>query len=144
MLLYNLGYTQQTFNYEGILIVKKNNVPLNFKLHLKEKKGVVNGFSITNIGTENETKSEVTGIYFKRDKSFQLKEEQILYTNSEAPLNSFCYLTMHLKFKGMMRKKRLEGTFIGNFLDGTECARGKIILIEQNKIKKIEKKYRKN
>ena len=43
----------------------------------------------------------------------------------------------------MMRKKRLEGTFIGNFLDGTECAQGKIILIEQNKIKKIEKKIQK-
>ena len=56
---------------------------------------------------------------------------------------------MNLAFKGMFTSKRLEVTFIGNFLDSTECARGTIILMETKKLKKkiekvkkkIEKKY---
>tara|TARA_B100001250_G_scaffold181543_1_gene156220 strand:+ start:8462 stop:9154 length:693 start_codon:yes stop_codon:yes gene_type:complete len=112
----------------------------------------VNGFSITNIGTKDETKSKITGLYFKSDKSFQLLETQILSTNSDAPINTFCYINMHLSFKGKLGKKRLEGTFIGNFLDSTECARGNIILMEEAKInkkmkrvkKKIAKRYSEN
>ncbi|MBT6650451.1 MAG: hypothetical protein HOB54_03670, partial [Flavobacteriales bacterium] len=47
---------------------------------------------------------------------------------------------MNLAFKGKFGSKRLEGTFIGNFLDSTQCASGKIILMEEKKlIKKIEK-----
>jgi hypothetical protein len=47
---------------------------------------------------------------------------------------------MNLSFKGKFGIKRLEGTFIGNFLDSTQCASGKIILMEEKKlIKKIEK-----
>ena len=47
---------------------------------------------------------------------------------------------MTLSFKGRFSSKRLEGNFTGNFLDSTECASGKIILMEK---KKIEKKIAK-
>jgi hypothetical protein len=140
--------SQNTSNYLGTLILS-NNTPISFKLELIEKKGVVNGFSITNIGTKDETKSEITGLYFKTDNSFQLQETQILSTKSEAPLNTFCYINMNLSFKGKFGTKRLEGTFIGKFSNDTECARGKVILMEEEKLKKkidkiekkIEKKY---
>ena len=148
LLFGNLGFSQNSINYLGTLILS-NNTPISFQLKLNEHNGNVNGTSITNIGTENETKSEITGLYFKSDKSFQLQETQILYTKSEAPLNTFCYINMNLSFKGMFGSKRLEGTFTGNFLDSTECASGKIILMEEKKLKKkiekvkkkIEKKY---
>ena len=139
--------SQNTSNYLGTLILS-NNTPISFKLELTEKKGVVNGFSITNIGTKDETKSEITGLYFKSDNSFQLQETQILSTKSEAPLNTFCYINMNLSFKGKFGTKRLEGTFIGKFSNDTECARGKVILMEEEKLKKkiekIEKKIEKN
>ena len=139
--------SQNTSNYLGTLILS-NNTPISFKLELTEKKGVVNGFSITNIGTKDETKSEITGLYFKTDNSFQLQETQILSTKSEAPLNTFCYINMNLSFKGKFGTKRLEGTFIGKFSNDTECARGKVILMEEEKLKKkidkIEKKIEKN
>ena len=139
--------SQNTSNYLGTLILS-NNTPISFKLELTEKKGVVNGFSITNIGTKDETKSEISGLYFKTDNSFQLQETQILSTKSEAPLNTFCYINMNLSFKGKFGTKRLEGTFIGKFSNDTECARGKVILMEEEKLKKkidkIEKKIEKN
>jgi len=135
----HLNAQTQSFSYLGTLILS-NNTPISFSLNLQEQNGIINGYSITNINTPDETKSEISGLYFKKDKSFQLQETQILQTNSEAPLNTFCYINMNLSFKGKFGTKRLEGTFIGNFLDSTQCASGKIILMEEKKlIKKIEK-----
>mgnify|MGYP006107409615 CR=1 FL=1 len=144
----NIVFCQNTFSYLGSLILS-NNTPISFSLELIEEKGIVNGYSITNIGLEAETKSEITGLYFKSDKSFQLQETQIIYTNSEAPLNTFCNINMSLSFKGIFVSKRLEGHFKGVLIDSTECASGKIILVEKKKLekrikkikKKIEKKY---
>ena len=141
-------YSQNTFSYSGTLILA-NKTLIIFSLELQEDNGIVNGYSITNINTPDETKSEISGLYFKKDKSFQLQENQILQTKSEAALNTFCYISMNLRFKGKFGTKRLEGTFTGNFLDSIECASGKIILIEKNKLenkiekikKKVEKKY---
>jgi len=128
-------------------IVPENNIPMSFSLDLIEKNGIVSGYSITNHGTKDETKSEIQGVYFKDDKSFQLQETQIIYTKSEAPINSFCYIRMNLKLKNRFTKKQLEGNFSGNFLDSIECAKGKILLAEKSiiekKIKKIEKKIEK-
>ena len=128
-------------------IVPENNIPMSFSLDLIEKNGVVSGYSITNHGTKDETKSEIQGVYFKDDKGFQLQETQIIYTKSEAPINSFCYIRMNLKLKNRFTKKQLEGNFSGNFLDSSECAKGKILLAEKSiiekKIKKIEKKIEK-
>ena len=139
IILSTFAYSQNTFSYLGTLILS-NNTPISFSLELQEDNGTVNGYSITNINTPDETKSEISGLYFKKDKSFQLQETQILQTNSEAPLNTFCYINMNLSLKGKFGTKRLEGTFIGNFLDSTQCASGKIILMEEEKlIKRIEK-----
>ena len=134
LLIGSITFSQNNFNFLGTLILS-NNTAISFQLELIEKKGLVNGFSITNIGTKDETKSEITGLYFKTDRSFQLQETQILQTVSEAPLNAFCYINMNLSFKGAFGSKRLEGTFTGNFLDSTECASGKIILMEEKKMK---------
>ena len=135
------SYSQNTFNYLGTLVLA-NNTPISFSLELEEDNGIVNGYSITNINTPDETKSEISGLYFKKDKSFQLQETQILQTKSEAALNTFCYISMNLSFKGKFGTKRLEGSFTGNFLDSIECARGKIILIERTKLEKKIKKIK--
>ena len=133
--------------YFGTIILE-NNAPMSFSLDLIEKNGLVSGYSITNHNNENETKSEIQGVYIKEDKSFQLQETQIIYTVSEAPLNSFCYIRMNLNLKNRFTKKRLEGVFSGNFLDSIECAKGRVMLIEKSivekKIKKIEKKIEKH
>ena len=141
-------YSQNTFSYLGTLILT-NNTHISFSLELQEDNGIVNGYSITNINTPEETKSEISGLYFKKHKSFQLQETQILQTKSESALNTFCYINMSLKLKGKFGSKRLQGTFTGNFLDSIGCANGKIILMEKTKLddkiekikKKLEKKY---
>jgi len=139
LISFKINAQEAKFNYLGTLLLS-NNTSISFSLNLIEENGIVNGYSLTNIGLKDETKSEISGLYFKNDKSFQLHETQILSTNSEAPLNTFCYINMNLSFKGKFGNKRLEGTFTGSFLDNTECANGKIILIEK---KKLEKKITK-
>jgi len=141
-ILSNFSYSQNTFSYLGTLLLG-NNTPISFSMEFQEKNGIVSGYSVTNINTPDETKSEISGLYFKNDKSFQLQETQILSTQSEAALNTFCYINMTLSLKGKFGGKRLEGTFTGNFLDSTECASGKIVLMEKTKLEKIKKKIEK-
>ena len=145
--LFQFSYAQPTdFNYLGTLILPNNQV-ISFSIHFNEQNGVVNGYSLTNIGNPDETKSDISGVYFKKDKSFHLLETQILSTNSEADLSTFCFINANLSFKGRYSNKRLEGEFFGLFLNNDTCAEGKILLLEkeivEKKIKKAKKKIEK-
>ena len=105
---------ESQYNYLGTLLLP-NNSTISFSIHFNEENGVVNGYSLTNIGNPDETKSDISGMYFKKDKSFQLQETQILSTSSEADLSTFCFIQTTLSFKGKFGSKRLEGDFVGLF-----------------------------
>lgn len=145
LLLTQLIYGQ-TNNYKFIgTIISEKFPPISFKLEFNEKDGLVNGYSITNINSKDQTKSTVQGIYLKKSKIFQINETQMISTSSESPINSFCYLNMTLELKKKLNKKLLTGTFIGNFLDSSSCAKGKIIMMEEEVLnKKIQKIKEKN
>ena len=130
-----------SLNYIGILTT--NNQIINFNIVFVEENGIISGYSITNKGLKDETKSIISGVYYRKNKTYQIQETKILYTKSEEDLNSFCYINMNLKTKGRFGKKRLEGEFEGNFLDSTQCASGKIAMVEKKKIEKKVKKINK-
>ncbi len=129
-------------NYLGSLILS-NNSSISFSIHFNEQNGVVNGYSLTNIGNPDETKSDISGVYFKKDKSFQLQETQILSTSSESDLSTFCFINANLSIKGKLANKRLEGEFFGLFPNNDTCAEGKILLMEKQKVEKKIKKVKK-
>ncbi|MBT6815231.1 MAG: hypothetical protein HOA49_02365 [Flavobacteriales bacterium] len=132
-------FSQKTERYSGIITLE-NGTPLMFEMEFIEDKGMVNGFSITGKGTPDETKSDVSGIFNKNTKTYKLKETQVLSTNSEANLNTFCYINMEITEKGKLSLKRYEGKFTGYFTNGDTCASGNIILMEKEKLeKKVEK-----
>jgi len=132
-------FSQKTEKYSGIITLE-NGTPLMFEMEFIEDKGMVNGFSITGKGTPDETKSDVSGIFNKNTKTYKLKETQVLSTNSEADLNTFCYINMEITEKGKLSLKRYEGNFTGYFINGDTCASGNIILMEKEKLeKKVEK-----
>ena len=137
---------QKTEQYSGVLTLANGNVLL-FEIEIIEDKGIVNGFSITGKGTSDETKSDLSGIFNKNTKTYKLKETQVLSTNSEADLNTFCYINMEIREVGKLSLKRYEGEFVGLLTNGKECAKGKIILIEseklEKKIAKVNKKVNK-
>jgi hypothetical protein len=133
---------ESQYNYLGTLLLP-NNSTISFSIHFNEENGVVNGYSLTNIGNPHETKSDISGMYFKKEKSFQLQETQILSTSSEADLSTFCFIHANLSFKGRFAKKRLEGEFVGLFSNNDTCASGKILLMEKEKLEKKIKKVKK-
>ena len=133
---------ESQYNYLGTLLLP-NNSTISFSIHFNEENGVVNGYSLTNIGNPDETKSDISGMYFKKDKSFQLQETQILSTSSEADLGTFCFIHANLSFKGGLGNKRLEGEFVGLFANNDTCASGKILLMEKEKLEKKIKKVKK-
>jgi len=132
-------FSQKTEKYSGIITLE-NGTPLIFEMEFIQDKGMVNGFSITGKGTPDETKSDLSGIFNKNTKTYKLKETQVLSTNSEADLNTFCYINMEITEKGKLSLKRYEGKFTGYFTNGDTCASGNIILMEKEKLeKKVEK-----
>ena len=128
--------------YSGIITLD-DGTPLLFEIDIKEKNGIVNWTSITGKGTPDETISDITGTYNKKNKSYTLRETQVISTNSEAELNSFCYIHMNIKQIGNVLSSRIEGEFIGYFSDGQECANGSVLLIKKEKLEKIKKKINK-
>ncbi|MGY8988270.1 MAG: hypothetical protein ACKVG7_06905, partial [Flavobacteriales bacterium] len=64
IILNTFTYSQNTFSYLGTLLLS-NNTPIRFSMELQEENGIVNGYSITNINAPDETKSEISGLYFK-------------------------------------------------------------------------------
>ena len=142
LLVYSLN-AQENFgyNYLGSLVLP-NNTLISFSIHFNEEDGVVDGYSLTNINTPDETKSDLSGIYFKGDKSFQLQETQILSTSSEADLSTFCFIHTNISLKGRLGTKRLEGNFVGLFTNNDTCASGRVLLLEQEKLKKKIKRVK--
>ena len=49
-------------------------IPIFYEINLTQEKGIVNGFSITDKGSKNETKSDISGIYNRNTKTYKLKE----------------------------------------------------------------------
>ena len=132
----------QEKSFSGIISVKNGN-PIAYEINIFEEKGIVNGFSITDKGGKNETKSDISGIFNRNSKTYKLKETQVLSTKSEADLNVFCYINMAVKEKGKFQLKRYEGTFIGLFTNGDTCAYGDIVLMEKERLEKISEKVEK-
>tara|TARA_B100000902_G_scaffold86450_1_gene90647 strand:- start:4087 stop:4983 length:897 start_codon:yes stop_codon:yes gene_type:complete len=135
----NISNAEKKNKYAGVISTEYGKI-ISFEINFSEKKGIVKGFSITGRGTDNETKSEITGIYNKNTKTYKLTEGKIIYTKSKINLELFCHLEIEIKEKGKYRLKRYEGTYIGYYENKKICSKGKILLIEKEKLeKKIDK-----
>ena len=137
-----LLFSQKTEEYSGIITLE-NGSPLMFEMEFIIDKGIVNGFSITGKGTPDETKSDISGIFNKNTKTYKLKETQVLSTNSEADINTFCHISMEITELGKLSLKRYEGNFTGHFTNGDICASGKIVMMEKEKLEKKTEKVKK-
>lgn len=130
------------YNFLGSLQLSSGK-PISFSIHFNEQNGIVSGYSITNIGTPDQTKSDLSGLFFKEERSFQLQETQVLSTHSEADLNTFCFIHANLSFKGKLDSKRLEGSFMGLYANKDTCATGIVLLMEQERLEKQAEKIKK-
>ena len=136
-----LASSQNTYqtNLSGIISVS-NGIPISYEISINTERGIVNGFSITDKGGKNETKSNIIGIYNQNTKTFKLRETKVLSTKSKSNIETFCYINMEVSVYRKHKLKSYEGTFIGLYSNGDTCAKGEIALIEQEKLNKTKKK----
>ena len=144
-----LSQEKKIFDYQliGAVILESNQL-LSYKIEFNSnKKGLIKGYSYTDIDGENETKSYIEGHYNSKNKDIQFKESEILYTKSKFLPEEFCFVSFKGKFKEESKKKLLNGAFIGIYNDKDTCATGKIKLVStkfvEKKIKKLYKKVKK-
>ena len=128
--------------YVGSVILSDSTI-YTFELNLIINKENITGYSLTNYGTNSETKSSIEGTFDKTKNVYEIIEKQIIYTKSKESIKNFCHLRIDLSEKGSYKSKRLEGEFIGYYDNNKKCAEGKIILFKKEKLKKIEKKINK-
>ena len=134
------SFSQNQYDLMGALFVDDAR-PISYRLIFEEENEQINGYSITGIGTDFETKSELSG-KFVGDSLF-LREFQVLSTFAEEPIANFCYIDLKARFSGSKKKKSFEGAFVGRFLDGNECASGKVVFADKAKLEKKVKQVQK-
>ena len=127
------SYSQSKYDLVGALFVD-NARPISYRLIFEEENGEVNGYTITGIGTDFETKSEIIGTLNKG--VLYLKEFQLLSTLSEEHVSNFCFIELNAVMKGSKKKRSFEGEFVGRFPDSTECARGNMVFADKAKLDK--------
>jgi len=140
ILISHFSFSQNQYDLVGALFVDDAR-PISYRLIFEEENRQINGFSITGIGTDFETKSELSG-KFVEDSLF-LTEFQVLSTLSEDPISNFCFIDLKAKLKGSKKKQSFEGVFVGRFLDGKECAAGKVVFADKAKLEKKIKQVQK-
>ncbi|WP_299523214.1 hypothetical protein [uncultured Lutibacter sp.] len=136
--LVNSGLIYGQIEQEYLGVIKLNDSSfISYRINLLENNNLISGYSITDIGGNHETKSNITGSYSSKNNTFSFKEVGIIYTKSQIDDYDFCYIHFNGKMNNVNSNKNIEGDFEGRYNDGSTCINGEIKL---KNIIKIEKK----
>ncbi|WP_010178652.1 hypothetical protein [Aquimarina agarilytica] len=124
-------------------VVKINDslfIPYNLSLNRINDTEIL-GYSITDKGGVHETKSNVTG-YFDEEKGvLKFNEFDIVYTKSPYDQFDFCFVHFEGSMKKFKSAKALKGAFFGKYVNGAKCIDGELLLVDEQKIEKIKKRF---
>ncbi|MCF7567920.1 hypothetical protein L3X37_06010 [Sabulilitoribacter arenilitoris] len=135
----NICFSQSKNEYFGVVVIG-DSISMTYRINIIEKNGSIKGYSVTDLGGEHETKSNIFGEYDKINKKLNFRETGIVYTKSHISQEDFCFMNVTVKNFTFDRTKSINTNFFGLFDDNTECIHGKIIL---NSMKKIEARLNK-
>jgi hypothetical protein len=145
----NTIFSQNNYEFFGILKLNDDSKKMiTYRIKFEEKNGKINGYSITDLDGEHETKNIIAGTYDSKTKVFSFYENDILYTKSTYSQNVFCFVNFTGKIKLINKNSKLDGDFKGMFKNRESCIDGTLSLIGSEKIydnmnklsKKIDKK----
>lgn len=129
-----MAKSQNKYDYVGGLKLN-DSIIISYKINFIEDAGVVKGYSVTDLGGEHETRSNIFGEYDAENKILNFREIGIVYTKSPVSQNDFCFLNSTLKNFVFGKTKKIKADFIGLFSDNTKCINGEIML---NTLEKAE------
>lgn len=139
LLFISSAFSQSDFKYFGAIKLNDSSL-ITYKIVLKEHDGKVAGYSITDLGGEHETRSNIFGEYNHDTKTLSFRETDIVYTKSEVTTYDFCFVNTTIENFKFGKTKKITAPFLGLFSDNTECISGELLLTEEEKVKKrIEK-----
>ena len=136
---------QAKFDHEflGVLLLDEKSM-YSYRLEFNIDKDSIRGYSYTDLGGLNETKSYIYGIFNKRNNQISFEEKDVLYTKSDVGTDEFCFIKSTGKLVLKSRKNVFESSFEGIYNDGEICASGKIKVVGLKFLKKkINKTYKK-
>jgi len=138
LLSFSTAHAADTLYYQGNIIVSKNvsyNYVLRFAINPQNQ---VTGYSLTDAGGPNETKTKITGMYDSAANTLSYEEKAVLRSKVDMQKNDLCFVKATLKFKKNKLAETLSGKFTGVSPGKTEpCANGEIKLINTEKAKQI-------
>lgn len=136
----------QTYEYLGVIKLN-DSAFIPYKLDFEEKNGLINGFSISDLGGKHETKSNIRGTYTKESKTLRFQEYDIVYTKSPIDELDMCLVNFEGSLKNLEKNKAFSGDFKGLYADGKGCLDGMIIVSNAKKVEeriaKFDKKIQK-
>ncbi|OYQ41584.1 hypothetical protein CHU92_04305 [Flavobacterium cyanobacteriorum] len=137
-------YSQEKYEYYGgVKLNGDDKTIITYRLVFTEQDGKINGYSVTDLGGNHETKNLISGYYNKKTKEFTFKEKDILYTKSPISDDMFCFINFTGKVKLVNDNSTMEGDFKGLFKNNTKCIDGTITLIGSAKVYKAINKLNK-
>lgn len=143
----DICFSQSQNEFFGAVILN-DSISITYKINILEKNGNVKGYSVTDLGGEHETRSNIFGEYDKVNKELSFRETGIVYTKSLVSQDDFCFMNVTIKNFTFDRTKNITTNFFGLFSDNTECIHGKLILRSIEKVEarlnKVSKKINKS
>jgi CheY-specific phosphatase CheX len=142
-LLFFKSFSQSKNTYEfvgGLKLNGSDEQVVSYKITFNEEKGVIKGFSITDLGGEHETKNTIVGTYDKNKNLLFFKEDEIVYTKSSVKKSSFCYVNFNGKMNLKSSNPKIDNKFVGLYKNETKCISGIIQMVGTKKIIKLATK----
>ena len=133
------GFTQSKYEYFGAIIVN-DSISITCKINITESNGRIKGYSLTDLGGEHETQSNIFGEYDKIRKELSFREVGIVYTKSPISQNDFCFMNVTIKNFVLGKNKDIKTKFLVLFPDNSKCISGQLYL---NSIEKVEERLNK-
>lgn len=134
---------QNQHEFFGVIKLNDTSV-ISYKILFEIHDNKIEGFSVTDLTGEHETKSRIVGSYNDEAKQLSFKESSIIYTKSPITEDDFCMIHFSSSKFRLGFSQKLAGKFKGLFQDRTECINGEIIMSSADKVssnvEKINKK----
>lgn len=133
-----------SYEFYGVLKLNgKDESAISYKIVFTESNGKINGYSITDITGEHETKNIIAGTYDAKTKILVISEKNIVYTKSTISDDLFCFVNFTSKIKLESNKTKLKGDFSGLFKNKKKCINGTFELIGSSTVNKLLQKVNK-
>ncbi|WP_346881477.1 hypothetical protein [uncultured Algibacter sp.] len=145
--VFNICISQNQYEFVGGIKLNDSLV-IPYTVSFAENNGKISGYSVTDLGGEHETRSNIYGKYSLNDKALTFKETGIVYTKSPVSQQDFCFLNVTIKSFVFGKSEKIKSNFVGLFSDNTECINGELLLSSKEKVdermKKMVKKINKS